>query len=556
MLPLALLLLTIPADTIPSCEGRIVSAIEVNARRPPFKGEMAIWRRIARSVGLHNTSTRPEVVRRFVTLEVGEPCTEFRRAESERLLRAQPYLASAVVETSDDGEGGVHVEVTTIDEVPAIIGARFRDRSIRSLKLGNENVLGGGVHLEANVERGYAYRNGVGGRFIHNQLFGRPYTLGLNLQRHPVGERAQLEVGHPYLTDLQRFAWHTGLRHDLDYLPVTREPGGLVLGVERRSWDAGAVMRFGGGHRLWLLGGVLVGEQARPRGEIVSLTDSGMVTPPEDVAMMDRFESHKAIRPNVVLGLRDLRFQPAAGLDALTATQDIATGFQAGFVGGPSLPMLGDRDFFLSAEIFGGVGHPASYVGLQVEGEARRDMDGGGWDGVVASGRAAWYMRGSESATTILSLEGAGGWSMRLPFQLLLGDHDGGVRGFDRRNLFGAQRLVARAEQRWAFPNMFNRGDLGIAGFVDAGRLWAGGAPYGVSVPYAASVGVALLGAAPAGAQRTARIDVALPIAGPARSSVEFRLTIRNWTSAFWREPGDVRRARGAAVPAKIFSWP
>jgi hypothetical protein len=557
MIAFALLLaaLTSP-DTLPLCDGKIVSTVEVNAQRPPFRGEMAIWRRVARSVGLHNTSTRPEVIRRFVTLEAGGPCTEFRRAESERLLRAQPFLASAAVVTTDDGEGGVRVDVTTVDEVPAIVGARFRDRSIRSLKLGNENLYGHGVRLELNVERGYAYRNGVGGRFVHHQMFGRPYTLGVEVQQRPIGERAEVELGHPYLTDLQRFAWHVGVRRDLDYLPVTREPGGLVLAVERASWDAGGVARIGGGGRTWLIGGVLTGEQANPRRDFVSLTDSGMVIIDDHDQVITRFEGHRAVRPNLVLGIRELRFTPATGFDALTAKQDIATGFQVGLVGGPSLRVFGDRDLFVSGELFAGVGHPMSYAGLQVEGEARRDLEEGDWDGTVASGRAAWYIRNGGGSTTILSVEGAGGWRMRLPFQLLLGDHDSGIRGFGRQHVFGARRVVARGEHRWAFANVLQRADLGLAGFVDVGRLWSGDAPYGRAVPFAASVGVSLLGAAPSGAQRMARVDIALPVAGPARHRVELRLAFRNWTNPFWREPGDVRLARGAAVPARIFSWP
>jgi hypothetical protein len=557
MIALALLLAAVPpTDTLGTCDGRIVTDIVVNARRPPFKGEMAVWRRIARSVGLHNTSTRPQVVRRFITLDVGGQCTDFRVAESERLLRAQPFLASAVVRPIDDGSGGVVVDVTTVDEVPAIIGARFRDRSIRYLKLGNENLYGGGVHLELNAERGYAYRNGFGGRFVHNQLFGRPYKLGVDLQRHPVGESSELEISHAYLTDLQRFAWHTGARRDLLYLPVTRERGGLVLGVVRESWDAGAVMRFGSGHLLWLVGGVLVGERARPRDDLVSLTDTGMVVIPDHDAVVDRFDGHRAVRTDLVLGLRALHFQPAAGFDALTAKQDIATGFQVGVVAGPSIPAFGDRDFFASGEVFAGMGDPRSYAGVQIEGEARRDFDSGEWDGVVGSGRAAWYRAHNSSSTMIASLEGAGGWRMRLPFQLLLGDNEGGLRGFDRRHLFGSRRLVGRLENRWVAANVLDRGDLGVAAFADVGRIWAGDAPYGLSVPYAASIGISLLGSVPAGAQRMARLDLAMPVAGPARSRVELRLSFRNWTRAFWHEPGDVRRARGAAVPAKIFTWP
>jgi len=56
-----------PSST--SCNGQIIHEVRVTAMRPPFTGESAYWRRIARSVGLHHATTDTAVIRRFLALQ-------------------------------------------------------------------------------------------------------------------------------------------------------------------------------------------------------------------------------------------------------------------------------------------------------------------------------------------------------------------------------------------------------------------------------------------------------------------------------------------------------
>src|SRR3712207_9124801 len=87
-----------------------------------------------------------------------------------------------------------------------------------------------------------------------------------------------------------------------------------------------------------------------------------------------------------------------------------------------SLPSLGDDDLFFAGNVFAGFGTPRSYFGMQLDGEARHDNPTGRWDGVLGSGRAAWYYKPGVSWTTITSVEAAGGWRVRVPFHLRLDD--------------------------------------------------------------------------------------------------------------------------------------
>lgn len=541
--------------TVP-CGGDTVRAIVVRSQRPPFSGHMRIWRKVARALGLHHATTRDGVIRRFVTLEVGKPCTDFRIAETERLLRAQPFLASAHVRTVAEPTGGLRVEVVTVDEVPAIFDARLRRGQPVAATAGNENIFGRGVRFEVRGERGFALRDGFGAAVVHHHFLARPYMLWLEGQRNPIGGYWIASLGHPFLTDLQRIAWHAGVRETNLYGQLTRSGDDiLALGVRREMWDVGGVLRLGPPGQLWLLGGVVTGERTRPDEAPVLITPDGLDSPPAGGQPLP-YESHRATRLNVVTGIRSLEFQQARGLDALTATQDIARGVQIGLIAGHGVPTFGDDDVFLAGNAFVGFGTPQAYFGLQVDGEGRRVNESGEWEGIIGSGRAALYLKPSFRWTTIVSAEGAGGWDVRVPFHLRLDDREGGIRADVDNAYLGTRRAVARLEQRWIGGPVQRRGDFGLAAFVEAGKLWRGDAPYGRDVATQTAVGIALLGAMPAGAQRMARVDIAFPLSGLANRTVEFRFTLADWTRAFWREPGEVARARGGAVLADIFSWP
>ena len=60
-------------------------------------------------------------------------------------------------------------------------------------------------------------------------------------------------------------------------------------------------------------------------------------------------------------------------------------------------------------------------------GEGRCDFDEKRWDGLLSSARLAWYSHLALGHTMIASAEWSGGWRSRVPFQLMLGEEDGGV---------------------------------------------------------------------------------------------------------------------------------
>jgi hypothetical protein len=79
-----------------ACKGERVSRIDIDAA-PPFRiTGNTIWQRAGRFAAKQHVTTREPVIRRYLALQVGDRCTELRRAESERILRVQPIPTATV----------------------------------------------------------------------------------------------------------------------------------------------------------------------------------------------------------------------------------------------------------------------------------------------------------------------------------------------------------------------------------------------------------------------------------------------------------------------------
>ncbi|HEY6092267.1 MAG TPA: hypothetical protein VIV83_09770 [Gemmatimonadales bacterium] len=538
------------------CNGQVVSAIAVVSHAASFLRLPRPLRTLARGAGLH-TTTKPAVISHLLLLEVGRPCTERLRAESERILRFQPFLADASVRAVPDGEGGVRIEVETIDEIPTVLALRWHDGGPAALRVGNGNVGGRGVYLAVRGERGFAYRNGIGMQLVASQVFARPYTLALVADRTPLASTVSAALGHAFITDLQRTAWHLGVRDVHDYTSFLRADGqAIALGARRRFADAGGVVRIGVRGRSAFLGGLVTKAQMSPATGAVIVSDSGFVAD-TSAPLAGPFVAVQNTRLNAVVGARSVRFFAVHGFDALEGTQDVATGVQFGAIAGRSVPWFGksDDDLFLAADFYAGLGSATSFAALRVGAEARHDLADNRWDSMLSSSRLAWYVKPSAAYVLIGSGELSGGWHMLFPFQLRLGDREGGVRGYRGSRVAGSVRSVARVEARRSLGRLTRFAALGIASFVDGGRVWAGDAPFGVDSRMKVGVGIGLLAAIPPQSRQLWRLDVAVPVSADSHARWEIRLTATR-ARDFWREPADVAHARAGAAPSTIFTWP
>ena len=549
----------VPARRIP-CNGRIVSDIVIRAQGPSFGGVFARSNLLSAALSAMHVTTSPDLVRRFLLLERGKPCSSTLREDSERILRGQPFLAAASVATYDDGRGGVRVEVVTIDEISLVVsGAVSREAPyVTVARIGNSNVRGMGIFVAGEWRDGGFYRDGWRAALRHYQLFGRPLQLTVLTDRRDLGSGWSAELRHPFLTDLQRIAWRAAGGASHDYFPFGNPSAGNPSVPFTRSFaDAGAILRIGEPGRLSLFGASISHEESKPLGRVVIVTDTGLV--PDDTPQLDaRYFARTTARLNLLWGVRNIRFMRVEGFDALTGEQDVRTGFQLGTLLGRSLSVLGttDDDILVSTDIYAGGGTPGSWTAIQIFGEGRQSYDDNRWDDILTSGRAAWYLKGHPRHTSILSGEWSAGWRLRTPFQLNLGEPRGGMRGYSAAEFPGGHRAIARLEERWVLGNVRGNADAGVALLAEAGRMWAGDVPFGQNTSVKYALGTSLLAALPPGSQRLWRLDLVMPLNRSGGAHLELRLRNEDRTRQFWREPRDVERSRERSLPQRIFQWP
>jgi hypothetical protein len=95
---------------------------------------------------------------------------------------------------------------------------------------------------------------------------------------------------------------------------------------------------------------------------------------------------------------------------------------------------------------------------------------------------------------------------------------------------------------------------VAFGAFINASRLWAGDAPFGMNTPLLPSAGVSLFAAAPKGSQRTLRIDFGTALrTGVGHAGWEVRLIYTDFTRTVFTEPGDIRGAREQLVGPNVF---
>ena len=546
-------------DQVP-CRGQRIDTIIIDAQAPTVNGlrRVPIAGTIVRKT---HVITRGEVVRGFLLLKEGDRCSESRRAESERMLRAQPFIADATVEVVPSGRGGVNIEVRTIDEASMILTGSVANSApnVRSVRVGNSNLAGLGITASMGWRHEPAFDDQLQVRFIDHQLFGKPYVLDLASIKEPLVaiDRAQLSL--PFRTDFQRVAWRALFGESRAHAQfVHRDTGRLALGYQRTYGELGSIFRLGPPGKLSLLGISVSNERALPDTAAVRVTEYGF-RPDTGAALGGRFVETRSARVNALVGLRQLRFTRVTGFDALRGTQDIPVGLQFGTMFGRGIPAFNSdtRDEFLASDLYIGIGTRKSMVRLQAQGEGRRSRETGAWDGLVGSGRISHYHRLDAYRTRQIAVEWSGTSRVLIPHSLSLASNDGGIRGQSETQEIGGRRAILRINEQYFVGTPFDFGDLGLSIFADAGQLWPGDVPYAQKTSLRGSVGAGLLFAVPMRSTRMWRLEFAAPInRAPGGSKWELRLQHSDLTSFFWREPADVSAARAMAVPSSVYSWP
>lgn len=556
-----------------ACPGRRISSVFVDNHSvfdltDPELSDRVAW--AYRTANKLHARTKESVIRRELVFRTGDCYDPERLRDSERLLRALPFVAEVDVFGVKQPDGTVHVIVDTRDEWSTRIEPKIGSGGgLAGLRVREDNLFGtghqvAGFYIDDEEEQLY------GLSAYTPQLLGTRVDASVQAGRTPVGYLLSETFSYPFVGEAGRWAWTQSLRrhdHYFEYFVPSGGTGELIRAwypERRQSLEVGGAYRWGNrGYNRTLLGMALTGEWISyppgPRFADEELEQRGEV-PPAIVK-----DSISAIRAVVMTGQRNVYFVRRRALDTVNSTEDLRLGVEADISLGPSIPGISrDRDLAVELGLFT-AGEPVRglLAGLTIVAEARRSYDSPStlpeWSGVFGrlDGWAYYRTHPDSRHLLVLALAAAGGWHDRVPFQLTLGSRTG-LRGHPDNAHAGGRRVVATVEQRtyfgWPLRDLF---DLGGAVFVDVGRIWAGDAEFGEDSPLRTGAGVGLRLAFPPGSRQTLRLDVGFPL-GPRTSLGDARLSIGIGQLVGWGAAGrDAELERSARLgPSPLISAP
>ncbi len=473
------------------------------------------------------------VVRRELLFDIGDCYDPDLANESERLLRAMPFLSRVDIYGLRQPDGGYHVVVDTQDEWSTQVGARMTFASgfdLRGADIRESDLFGQGQTARLYYSEGRIARE-YGAEFFTPQLGRTRWDLTLGLGRTRAGGALRADLVYPFVGDVGRWSGEQRLERRDDYFDYVRESAGdihshVLLPVRRESFDLAAMVRIGSPGNLTLIGaGFSFLDVGYPGGfgamRIENEGEDGVVAPVDSAAAAPAWNAATPIQDVhalILLGQRNIWWVKRRGLDSPRGVEDVRLGAQAQLGLGRSLGMRREDDLTTSLALYTGLETGPVLSILRLRADARRNLAASGgapeWDDLFAEAEllSYWKPGGSTHQTLFFRAAGTGGWNTRAPFQLTLGGLQS-LRGYDPFRFPGGRRIGATVEDRiyfgWPSPDFL---DVGATVFVDAGRIWAGDAPFGVDSGTRASAGFGLRGTFPAGGRTTYRVDLAFPI--------------------------------------------
>jgi len=551
---LAFLVATTPsaalAQAAPTCAAGQISEITFK-RQNPFlpeataEGTTLGW--LFRGMNSIHITTKERTVRWELLFEEGDCFDAARLQESERSLRTLPYIAEARVQEEQLPDGSHHVTVTTLDGWALTAGVVIEVEGglqVTGISFAEKNLLGTGTDI-AYFNTAFRERKRVAGLVRQPNLFGTHIDATFHGGDTRSGQYYSESLFRPFTGELGQNALRQGAHKRDDYFAYSVEPSlgftQTLIRFEAEEYEATYRRKFGDEVGVRFGAGIgfsreVVSFPFGDEGVQIVLDDDfnePMAAPTEVIDdISTQVLDYATNRVSFTVGVQRMRFSPMGGLDALRATQDIRLGSSLSLTVAPGFPSGDDNVTDVLTRMRGSLGITAGALYLLAAGDFQarnvsKDTNGGptGWRSVLWELEGTGYWIFSENSALVSRVLYTAGSRMDRPFQLTLGGREA-VRGYDYDAFPGARRLLATAERRIPFPGLsIPFADLGLAGFVDAGKMWAGDVPYGADSNWEASVGIGVRIGLPAGGQNVLRVDLTVPLTGEREEKgVLFRL--------------------------------
>jgi hypothetical protein len=536
-----------------TCEAGTISEITFD-RQKPFSAEEtsedAALGGVFRAMNSVHVTTKRSTLRWELLFKEGDCFDPILLQELERNLRGLPYIMEASVESEELPDGTHRVNVMTQDVWALSLSIAFSfdgGFEINGMSAAAKNLFGTGTSVEYFSSTFRDWKR-TGGMLRQPNVIGTRVDATVHGGNTRSGWYCSESLFRPFTGEVGRNAFRQQAHRRDDYFSYSVDPSlgftQALLRFEAEQYEATYQRRFGDEAGPRFVAGIGVSREVvrfpfgAQGGQIVTDSDFDSLTqaPPEVLAeISSQARDHATNRANFTIGVRSMRFGTKSELDALHFLQDIQLGSDLTLTVAPGFPSGDDNTSDVLTRVQGNIGISAGKLYLLLDGdfEARNvasDDDGGptGWRDVLMELDGTGYYSFTETSTLFGRVMYTTGSRMDRPFQLTLGGREA-VRGFNDDAFPGASRFLATLEQRIPMPGVTTSiADLGLAGFVDAGKIWGGDVPYGADSDWQASIGVGVRIRAAAGGQSVVRMDFGVPL-----TSQENKVVFRFYTEMF-----------------------
>ena len=453
--------------------------------------------------------TRESTLATQLLFKPGDPYDTRLLQESERLLRANPFLGDARIMPVAYRDGIVDLEIVTQDVWtlnPGVSFGRQGGANNSGIGLSELNLLGMGSELAISVKsdvdrhsRTLLYRD--------RQVAGTWWGVATRYSNNSDGQSREFTLDHPFYALDTR--WAAGFSTKSTQSVESRYQLGQAidefnLNQRNRTVYAGRSEGLVGGWATrWTVG--LSHEEHRI--DPVAAPGSGVAP-----------EYRRLTYP--WLGIERVQddFLKTRNQDQIGKTEDYSLGWQAqARVGVAALGFGSDRDAVIfDTRVSKGL-HNSPEQTLLLAAAASGRLESGHLEGALFSASGRYHLRHSPKASSFLGLWVDRGTGLDADQALQLGG-DTGLRGYPLRYQTGNGRWLFTAEQRaftdWYPWRLFN---VGGAVFYDMGRTWGGNLAGEPSQGLLRDLGFGLrLGNSRSALGNVVHIDLAFPLDGDA----------------------------------------
>lgn len=404
--------------------------------------------------------TREAIIRRELLFKEGQPFDQALIEETERNIRALPFIRRAEVEGYVNSSGTLSVMVRAYDSWTLEPVAHVkRAGGVNELRFGlaEGNVLGYGKRFSAEYGK-YGRHDRKSFEWSDPQVLGRRLRYDLTAQENSEARLYATKIERPFFASIAKVSWGAGARYAEE--PLDNYIGDNLVGEDRLvASEATAFFGYAFKNEPRESKRLILGVE-RVRNEYRRRLD----------------QEYTFFR--VSGELRQFEYVKRRRVRKLSRQEDFNTGWELepGAAWAPPMPGTTEERLQPRLTLRKGWRLPGHGLLLARHGYQSTYVNGGNGSRIADADVEAFLMPHPRH-TIALHVGYAHGWRLDPAETLALGE-DTGLRGYGLAQFRGRQRLILNAEDRiFFFENVLKLVDMGGVLFFDAGHAWPRRAP-------------------------------------------------------------------------------